>query len=123
MSEGLEKDTTQAYIDSLTNELEKDKYTNTDVYLDNFQQDVELSYLESKRSEKVFGPYTLAACQKRQLNLGLDLKGGMNVTLEVMVVDVIKALANNSADENFNKAIENANERQKDGNVDYPIIC
>ena len=36
-----------------------------------------------------------------------------------MVVDVIKALANNSADENFNKAIENANERQKDGNVDY----
>ena len=76
LSEGLEKDTTQAYIDSLTNELEKDKYTNTDVYLDNFQQDVELSYLESKRSEKVFGPYTLAACQKRQLNLGLDLKGG-----------------------------------------------
>ena len=119
LSEGLEKDTTQAYFDSLTNELEKDKYTNTDVYLDKFQQDVERSYLESKSSEKVFGPYTLLQCQKRQLNLGLDLKGGMNVTLEVMVVDVLKALANNSTDINFNKALKNASKRQTDGSDDY----
>ena len=41
LSEELEKDSTQAYIDSLTNELDKDKYTNTDVYLDNFQRILE----------------------------------------------------------------------------------
>lgn len=119
LEDGLKLDTNQSYIDSLQFELEKLKYTKTDIYLDDFQQSEERSYLENKRSEKVFGPYTFLQCQQRQLNLGLDLKGGMNVTLEVMVVDVIKALANNSADENFNKAIENANERQKDGNVDY----
>ncbi len=119
LEDGLELDTSQFYIDSLQNELDKLKYTKTDIYLDDFQQSEERSYLENKSSEKVFGPYTFLQCQQRQLNLGLDLKGGMNVTLEVMVVDVIKALANNSADENFNKAIENANERQKDGNVDY----
>ena len=119
LEDGLKLDTNQSYIDSLQFELEKLKYTKTDIYLDDFQQSEERSYLENKRSEKVFGPYTFLQCQQRQLNLGLDLKGGMNVTLEVMVVDVIKALANNSADENFNKAIESANERQKDGNVDY----
>lgn len=119
LSDGLEKDTTSAYIDSLKNELSKDKFSNTDVYLDDFQQSVERSYLETKSSEKVFGPYTFLQCQQRQLNLGLDLKGGMNVTLEVMVVDVIKALANNSTDENFNKAIKNASKMQSDGNKDF----
>ena len=119
LEDGLDLDTNQSYVDSLQIELDKSKYTKTDIYLDTFQKYVERSYLENKSSEKVFGPYTFLQCQQRQLNLGLDLKGGMNVTLEVMVIDVIKALANNSGDENFNKAIENANERQKDGNVDY----
>ena len=45
---------------------------------------------------------------KREINLGLDLKGGMNVTLEVMVVDVVEALSNNSNDSIFNVAISNA---------------
>ena len=52
--------------------------------------------------------YTYSECKQREINLGLDLKGGMNVTLEVMVVDVIKALSNNSKDEKFNLAISNA---------------
>ena len=46
-------------------------------------------------------------CKQRQINLGLDLKGGMNVTLEVMVVDVLKiALSNNSTDSLFNCSIK-----------------
>ncbi|GIS08211.1 MAG: hypothetical protein CM15mP112_03230 [Flavobacteriales bacterium] len=45
--------------------------------------------------------YTYNDCKQRQINLGLDLKGGMNVTLEVMVVDVLKALSNNSTDSLF----------------------
>jgi SecD/SecF fusion protein len=57
-------------------------------------------YLDSVNSEPVFDilltEYTYAECKQRELNLGLDLKGGMNVTLEVMVIDVVKALSNNS---------------------------
>ena len=76
LEDGLKLDTNQSYIDSLQFELEKLKYTKTDIYLDDFQQSEERSYLENKRSEKVFGPYTFLQCQQRQLNLGLDLKGG-----------------------------------------------
>ena len=42
--------------------------------------------------------YTYSQCKQREINLGLDLKGGMNVTLEVMVIDVIKALSKNLSD-------------------------
>jgi len=48
--------------------------------------------------------YTFKECQKRELNLGLDLKGGMNVILEVSVEDILKALSNYSTDKTFNSA-------------------
>ena len=70
---------------------------------------MEQDYLDSLSNEKVWlGNYTLKQCREMEISLGLDLKGGMNVILEVSVPDVIKALADNKPDENFNKALTTA---------------
>ena len=83
-------------------------------------------YLDSISSEQVFDilltSYTYAECQQREINLGLDLKGGMNVTLEVMVVDVVKALSNQNKDETFNAAIANTLSAQEDSQDDFVTI-
>ncbi len=69
----------------------------------------ETHYLDSMQNEKVwFGAYTLKQCREMEIGLGLDLKGGMNVILEVSVPDVVKALADNKTDEAFNKAVSEA---------------
>ncbi|MDP1802819.1 MAG: protein translocase subunit SecDF [Bacteroidota bacterium] len=71
-------------------------------------------YLDSMKKITVYdiliAEYTYEECQKNAINLGLDLRGGMNVTLEVSVIDIIKNLSNNSADVQFNQAL---NETQK----------
>ena len=60
-------------------------------------------------NEKVWlGNWTLKQCREMEISLGLDLKGGMNVILEVSVPDVIKALADNKPDEAFNNALAEA---------------
>ncbi|MDR2084008.1 MAG: protein translocase subunit SecDF [Bacteroidales bacterium] len=73
-------------------------------------------YLDSISSVPVYNllikKYTYSDCKSRELNLGLDLKGGMNVVMEVAVVDVIEALSHNSMDPTFRKAIDIATERQ-----------
>ena len=56
------------------------------------------------------------------MNLGLDLKGGMNVTLEVSVVDLIKSLSNYSTDPTFNAAIARAQELQLDSQDDFVTL-
>ena len=61
-----------------------------------------------KDSVKYLGIYSYQKCLETQIGLGLDLKGGMNVILEVSVPDVVKALADNKTDEAFNKAISEA---------------
>jgi SecD/SecF fusion protein len=69
----------------------------------------EAHYLDSMQNEKVYaGIYTLKTCRENEIGLGLDLKGGMNVILEVSVPDVVKALADNKTDEAFNKAVSEA---------------
>lgn len=69
----------------------------------------ETHYLDSMQNEKVwFGAYTLKKCREMEIGLGLDLKGGMNVILEVSVPDVVKALADNKTDEAFNNAVSEA---------------
>lgn len=75
--------------------------------------DREAQYLDSMASEKVFLGFTYRQCQAREINLGLDLKGGMNVMLEVSTVDVVRALASHTEDTVFNKAIDMAVETQK----------
>ena len=69
----------------------------------------ETHYLDSMKNEKVWlGAYTLQQCREMEIGLGLDLKGGMNVILEVSVPDVVKALADHKSDEAFNKAVAEA---------------
>ena len=63
--------------------------------------------------------YTFKDCQKRELNLGLDLKGGMNVILEVSVEDILKALSNYNTDKTFASAIARAKELQKQSQADF----
>ena len=70
---------------------------------------VEQDYLDSLANTKVWlWNYTLKQCREMEISLGLDLKGGMNVILEVSIPDVIKALADNKPDENFNQALATA---------------
>ncbi len=73
----------------------------------------EFQYLDSVANEKIWLGYTLKECREKEINLGLDLKGGMNVTLEVSVADIIRSLSGNNTSPNFVKAIELATERQK----------
>lgn len=70
-------------------------------------------YLDSVWRAPVFGPYTYRDVRQNELGLGLDLKGGMHVTLEVSPVEIVRAMAGNSKDAGFNKAIALAQERQK----------
>jgi len=88
--------------------------------------DKERFYLDSISSEEVYDigitSYTYRECKQREINLGLDLKGGMNVTLEVMVVDVVKALSNNSKDSLFNLAIANTLKAQENSQEDFVTL-
>jgi SecD/SecF fusion protein len=68
--------------------------------------------------------YTYKKITKNQLNLGLDLKGGMSFVLEVNQGDIVKALANKSADPTFNKAIENAQLAQQNSQENFlPLLA
>ena len=73
----------------------------------------EYNYLDSIGSEKVWLGYTLKECRDKEINLGLDLKGGMNVTLEVSVSDIIRSLSDFNSNANFNQALANASELEK----------
>ena len=77
-------------------------------------------YLDSLANKKVwFGAYTLKQCREMEVTLGLDLKGGMNVVLELNVPDVVRSLADNNPDPNFNKALEAAYARQATSQKNY----
>ncbi len=78
----------------------------------------EEAYLDSMQSEVVYNllgirKYTFKEVKALELGLGLDLQGGMNVTLEVSVVDLVKSLSNFSKDSTFNAALRVALEKQK----------
>ena len=89
------------------------------------QGEAEQHYLDSVQNLPVynlgFRKFTYKECKEKELNLGLDLKGGMNVMLEVQVEDVVKALAGDSQnDPAFIEAIGVANEAMKQGSsTDY----
>ena len=69
--------------------------------------------LDSLANEKVYlGYYTFQQVREKELGLGLDLKGGMNVTLQISVPDILRALANNNPDKKFNQAIDNVSNNQ-----------
>ncbi len=79
----------------------------------------ESSYLDSLSTQKVWLGYTLKECREMEISLGLDLKGGMNVVLELNVADVIRSLSNNNQDENFNKALDLAYAHQATSQKDF----
>ena len=83
------------------------------ILVDSLRNAREARYLDSMATEKVYLGYTYRQCQSREINLGLDLKGGMNVMLEVSTVDVVRALADHTEDPLFNQAIDNALATQK----------
>ncbi|MFT4544120.1 MAG: SecD/SecF fusion protein [Bacteroidia bacterium] len=79
-------------------------------------------YLEEYRYDVGVAEFTYMECKAKELNLGLDLKGGMNVTLEISVQEMIKSLANNSSDSTFNQAIRNAVAQQSETQEDFVTL-
>lgn len=81
----------------------------------------ERAYLDSMNSQEVYPivGLTYKKCKENELNMGLDLKGGMNVTLEVSLVDLVRSMANNSNDATFNKALQNAVAAQANSQKDF----
>jgi len=82
-------------------------------------QALESHYLDSLATKKIWLGYTLKKSRTMEINLGLDLKGGMSVIMELSVADVLKSLANHNPDPTFNQALANATERQLKSNNDY----
>ncbi len=95
--------------------------------LDSISAKWKASYLDSIKNENIYNflwlrNYTYSECKEREINLGLDLKGGMNVTLEVKVYDIVRALSGNSEDPVFNQALKDAREKQKDSQKDFVTL-
>ena len=82
---------------------------------------VKAAYLDSMMTQEVYPMlgYTYAEVKKREMNLGLDLKGGMNVILEVSVKDVLKGIVANAQDPMFIQAITNTDAAQSQGQDNY----
>jgi len=87
------------------------------VLMDSLRRSNERFYLDSMGNEVVFNlgirKYTFKEVKDREINLGLDLRGGMNVTLEISVPSIVRALSGNSQDPTFMLAMENAIETNK----------
>ncbi len=101
----------------IAQKVEKDAkaYANGDV-------NKERAYLDSVSNVPVFSAIeyiTYQYAKQREIPLGLDLKGGMNVTMEISLTDLVRNLANNTTDANFNTALRNAEIRLKDSQKDF----
>ncbi len=83
-------------------------------------------YLDSVANQPVYNillrKYTYKECMDREINLGLDLKGGMNVTMEVSVADVVRQMSGNSTNPVFTKAMEMASEKQKNSQSNFVTL-
>ena len=80
-------------------------------------------YLDSLNSTPFYlGNYTLKDCRETGIGLGLDLKGGMNVILEVSVPDVVKALADHKTDEAFLKSVGEAAKEAQESQSDFVTL-
>ena len=80
----------------------------------------ESAYIDSIMNEKVYlGLFDYKTCRENGIGLGLDLKGGMNVILEVSVTDVVDALADHKQDEKFKSALATATKQAVTSNDDF----
>ena len=110
----------------VVNKIEKDaenySITKVDVDEENYvikREQLQRSYLDSVSTISVFGFTNYKDAKEKELNKGLDLKGGINVILQISVKDILKGLAENTNDPNFNIALDNADELQKSSNDTY----
>ena len=94
-----------------------------EAYRQNLLVKKEQQYLDSVKSKPVYNilikKFTYKEVKEKEINLGLDLKGGMNVMLEIAVEDVVKALSNNSTDPTFLAAVEEAKVAAKNSQSDF----
>jgi SecD/SecF fusion protein len=110
-------------IDANAKEIAISKVAATEDEYDDKRKLEEAKYLDSISNEKVFdigiADYTYDEVKDKAMNLGLDLKGGINVILQISVKDILKGLANNSKDPVFRKALDDAEEIQKNSQDTY----
>ena len=88
-------------------------------YLDSIRKDENRRYIDSISSEKVYFGYTYKDVKAKAINLGLDLKGGMNVMLQVQLKDLVKALAGGNEAPEFTQALALAEERSVNSRQDF----
>ena len=88
-------------------------------YLDSINKVQEKRYTDSISSEKVYFGYTFKDVQAKEINLGLDLRGGMNVMLQVQLEDLVKALSGNNQSPEFLKALDLAKQRSVNSQSDF----
>ena len=88
-------------------------------YLDSIRKEENRHYLDSISSEKIYFGYTYKDVKSKEINLGLDLKGGMNVMLQVQLKDLVKALAGDSDVPQFDQALALAQERSVNSRADF----
>ena len=88
-------------------------------YLDSIKKDENRRYIDSISSEKIYFGYTYKDIKSKAINLGLDLKGGMNVMLQVQLKDLVKALAGGNEAPEFAQALALAEERSVNSRQDF----
>ena len=88
-------------------------------YVDSIAKVQSKWYLDSISSEKVYLGYTYKDVKAKEINLGLDLKGGMNVMLQVQLEDLVKALSDNNTSPQFLSALEMAKENSVNSRLDF----
>ena len=107
--------------------MEKDAeaYAQTNSAVNSLEEKAQLqrNYLDSVANVPVlnlgFADYTYNELKEKEINLGLDLKGGINATLEVSVRDILQGLSNDSKNPVFNEALIAATKAQKESDKDY----
>jgi SecD/SecF fusion protein len=99
------------------------KVADTEINYDSKRNLERIGYLDSLKNKEVFNigiaSYTYNEVKEKAMNLGLDLKGGINVILQISVKDILVGLANDSKDPTFRKALSDAEELQKDSQNTY----
>ena len=102
-----------SHYEGIASEYAKAKAQTEDVSNDTYKTYYK-QYVDSLAKEKVYlGYYTFQQAREMEVGLGLDLKGGMNVTLQISVPDILRALSNENPDPKFNEALQITEKQQK----------
>ena len=106
-------------IENAANEYVNNKISIDEPDFDKRRNQEKINYLDSLSNIPVFMGSTYEDVKDKSMNLGLDLKGGINVILQISVKDILQNLSNNSKDPVFNKALVDAEEMQKNSQNTY----